>query len=356
MSNQRRDLRGGRDRYRGLGAGSGAFMLALMGCGSVGDGQTGRYPGPAEPAVGHTRSAVMVEQGRTMQGISLQGKSMQGILLQGILLQGKSMQGKTMQGFSLLGTSLLSSGTALAVGTILTFGDTLGSLLDLRVSDVRVDPKDPSGEITLYAIDAQTDLGWENICAPDASGQRWAMALPGAWDSTGARIDDPSRVTLACTSGVIAKCVRWGYKPWKTYQGVSLAPYHQACTRMARADYCGTGNSHTINGTTIDVYDGLGLQNRTPDSGLIFEAAWTPTGAYCIAHSRWFGPSPTTPNQSMLTELIDDCSKVGVRLTWESLGGGDTCIVARNDLSKADVLLRDRSAINNTSTTTLSLQ
>ena len=38
---------------------------------------------------------------------------------------------------------------------------------------------------------------------------------------------------------------------------MSLASYHQACTRMARADYCGDGTSHTQDGTWIEYYDKL---------------------------------------------------------------------------------------------------
>ena len=53
--------------------------------------------------------------------------------------------------------------------------------------------------------------------------------------------------------GAIAKCVLWGYRPWATYNGTPLAQYHQACTRMVRADYCGTGTSYTVTGNRISV-------------------------------------------------------------------------------------------------------
>ncbi len=114
------------------------------------------------------------------------------------------------------------------------------------------------------------------------------MLLSGEWDRTGKHIDN-DRVTVACTSGVLAKCVRWGYKPWQTVQGVSLRDYHQTCTRMARADYCGNGISHTKDGTAIDLYDRLGIQQPEPQDNLemIFEAAWGIDGAVLLARTRY---------------------------------------------------------------------
>ena len=63
----------------------------------------------------------------------------------------------------------------------------------------------------------------------------------------------------------------------------SLADYHQACTRMLRADYCGDGTPHTVDGTLINIYDGIGIQRDTDDWA--FEAEWTTTGARCSVPS-----------------------------------------------------------------------
>ena len=56
---------------------------------------------------------------------------------------------------------------------------------------------------------------------------------------------------------------------------------------MVRADYCGNGMSHTRDGTPIDVYDRLGIQQPTETSGMVFEAAWTPDGAVFVHRLRW---------------------------------------------------------------------
>ena len=68
-----------------------------------------------------------------------------------------------------------------------------------------------------------------------------------------------------------------------------LQPYHAACVRMVRADYCGDGRPHTVDGTWIDIWDGLGIQTRDERDGHpeVFEAAWSPGGAAYLHTPRW---------------------------------------------------------------------
>jgi hypothetical protein len=95
------------------------------------------------------------------------------------------------------------------------------------------------------------------------------------------------RFLITCTGGAEGKCVRFGYKPWKTSRdGATLAPYYQACVRLVRADYCGDGIGHTRNGTPIDLFDTIGAQSDEVAPGMIFEAAWGPDGAVCVRHTR----------------------------------------------------------------------
>jgi hypothetical protein len=58
---------------------------------------------------------------------------------------------------------------------------------------------------------------------------------------------------------------------------------------MVRGDYCGDGMAHTKDGTSIDIYDDLGIQTvgAADDARFVFEAGWTPAGAACVAHTRW---------------------------------------------------------------------
>ena len=65
-----------------------------------------------------------------------------------------------------------------------------------------------------------------------------------------------------------------------------MAPYHAACVRMVRADYCGNGSPHTVPGVTIQMYDRAGV-HAAPDTEYgAFEAVWGPEGAVCLARAR----------------------------------------------------------------------
>ena len=163
-----------------------------------------------------------------------------------------------------------------------------GRDLKLKIARVDLDRQDPEREIYLYTILYRDRVSeqWQNYCQPDRDNVAKAIPLSGSWDRTGKHHEN-GRITFACTNGVLAKCVRFGYKPWKTVQGRSLRDFHQACTRMVRADYCGNGRAHTKDGTAIDIYDRLSIQTRTPQSGMILEAAWSPDGAVFIDRTRW---------------------------------------------------------------------
>jgi hypothetical protein len=82
---------------------------------------------------------------------------------------------------------------------------------------------------------------------------------------------------------------------------------------MTRADYCGNGKGHRREGTPIDIYDKLGIQEKTPNSGMVFEAAWSPEGATFINRPRWY---------DTLSEIRQECpNKLKERIN-ES--GGET--------------------------------
>jgi hypothetical protein len=156
--------------------------------------------------------------------------------------------------------------------------------------------------------------GPQFIC--DASGQNCELQ-PG--HNGGGKIPgtDNTAFVFACYEvGALAKCiVNDEYKPWKTstahdLQGnaltVSREDAFEACVRMIRADYCGDGQPHTQNGTAIDVSDGIGLES--PEIGTYgFEAEWTPSGASCIAQTRFSGPDPLLKNMTVAQYINDNC-------------------------------------------------
>ena len=138
----------------------------------------------------------------------------------------------------------------------------------IKIRTILPDPTDPDGDVLLYRIgvlDPATGA-LEELCEPDAAGERWAFPLQGQWDGEGRRISDQG-FTLTCASDAQGKCVRLGYKPWKTTpDGTTLADYHQACVRLIRADYCGHQGT-TNDGMLIDIYDHLGIQRPAEDAG-----------------------------------------------------------------------------------------
>jgi len=174
----------------------------------------------------------------------------------------------------------------LADGRTLRSRELVGAVLDLRVGGrpmrvriaaVEPDPKDPSGTVWLHTLEAaMADGTWANVCDAGPDGRRQAFPLAGGPDGT----------ELSCTGGAIAKCVRFGYRPWSTTaDGAPAAPLHAACVRLVRGDY-GGARGWTQNGMRIDLYDDRGVQkpDNAPDDA--FEAGWAPNGAVCVHHVR----------------------------------------------------------------------
>ena len=186
-------------------------------------------------------------------------------------------------------------------------------------------PAPAHADVVLYEVSYGAEH--EPLCGRDAAGAPvLATALANTWDAeTGARIDSADRFTFACQGGALYKCVEAGYKPWRsveTAEGVvSLADYHQACTRMLRADYCGDGRSFTRDGTEIDIHDILGVQ--TSDSAerpsFVHEAAWGPNGATCIAKTRF--RLPELP-QCVVDRISDTCESLASNATPASALSG----------------------------------
>lgn len=228
------------------------------------------------------------------------------------------------------------------VGTVLQGTSSDGKPVEVALCGAEPSADDP-GTI-FYRIEAWNPLAkaWDNPCVPTSSvPDPRAVAVSGVWDGTGARHDVKGKFTLACENGAITKCIRWGYKPWEKKEGKSLADLHQACTRMARADYCGNGQNHTHQDTIIDMYDQLGLLSPTAQASsgwdparASFEAAWAPDGATCLARTR--------DGRDMET-ILQECPGRFRAGAAAELGQGDRCTVQRADVSPGPALLRNRS-------------
>lgn len=191
--------------------------------------------------------------------------------------------------------------TELIADMIITLKSDVGTDVHYKIVSEQFDPIDIEKKIPLYTINIKIDQNWVPLCHPDVEGRRTAIPLNGRWDLNG-NFENSIYLTFACTAGVIAKCILWGYAPWKiSIGGQTMREMHQTCTRMARADYCGNGKSYTRNGTPINIYDKLSIQEHAPragDNGPMYEAAWGPEGATEIVHTRWGEP---------LEDIVAEC-------------------------------------------------
>jgi hypothetical protein len=137
---------------------------------------------------------------------------------------------------------------------------------------------------------------------PESPIRSYAMA--GTWSAAGGFFPAANVVSFACKTAVVGKCVMWGYGldrqwPTTTLHGAasSAGPEDmlQTCTRMARADYCGTGLPNTLDGTPIQI--DTPFAPLTLDPAFPFEAAWTgaaairgrlsPRPVVCLSKLRW---------------------------------------------------------------------
>lgn len=225
--------------------------------------------------------------GVSLNGVSLNGVSLNGVSLNGVSLNGVSLNGVSAEGGSISGWSGSSSktGTAL-VGALMTGLLSDGSTVQLRIDAARKGSK-PDAEVYFYKVSYQTQEAWSPLCGTAGDSAIEAVALAGRWNNNvgvvggGAWINDTTAMTFGCVGRALAKCVLLGYKPWKTHDGVSLRPYHQACTRLMRADYCGDGTPYTVDGTLVNLYDDEDIQHDTESWGK--EAEWDANGARCVA-------------------------------------------------------------------------
>ena len=211
----------------------------------------------------------------------------------------------------------------IVAGTVLSARNDAGQPMTLRVDAVERDLQDRDGEILLYTMSARDPLDgqWRDYCLPDLEGKNRAIPLNGTWNDHGKHQPSDSLITFACSNGVIAKCVRWGYRPWKLRAGISMQVLHQTCTHMARADYCGDGRPHTRDGTKINIYDRFDIQKRDDEPELKFEAAWGPDGAVFLNKTRYGGEG--------IDAILADCPKLIGRTSKEFPGFDSRAVDAK---------------------------
>jgi len=183
---------------------------------------------------------------------------------------------------------------ALPDGRMLYSSDLVGATL--RMGDgmaVRIEAvamvNDPHGQpLWQHELSvADTSGTWRNACTPHSDGTRTAMLVPGREQGDGTIDHDATAFAITCTSGAQGECLRFGYRPWEaSTDSVDPRARYNACIRMVRADYGGTGQPFTENGKLIDVFDDARIQVADLSAQQDFEAGWGPAGAVCVRHVR----------------------------------------------------------------------
>jgi hypothetical protein len=244
--------------------------------------------------------------GISPNGISPNGISPNGITLNGISPVGISSNGRSI-GVASMGTPLAGPGIVGSTWTgLLSSGGTVALRLDAAMQGTG-----GNRDVWSYQVSVAADDGvWRPMCVNPAGNPIFADSVRGSWSFAqgvpggGAYHADSAEFTMACRGSAIAKCVELGYKPWTGHQR-ELA----SCVRALRADYCGDGTPHTVNGTMVNIYDAGGIQ--ADGAAWTPEAEWTPDGAACVSRreaTRSFQVAHDHPScMSRLLEPENSC-------------------------------------------------
>jgi ADYC domain-containing protein/pentapeptide repeat protein len=211
--------------------------------------------------------------GVSLNGVSLNGVSLNGTSLSGATLSSVSVTGHLSNGTTVTATSSTApplTGTTV-VGSTWTGTASNGQSVNLRI-DSASQGTSPNADLWFYGVSYQNSSGWQPLCGTGVL----AIPVAGVWSNSNYTYSSSTtQFTWACRAKTIGKCVELGYKTYKGYS-TQLA----SCVRLLRADYCGTGTAYTQDGTTLNLYDNLGIQKDTET--WTPEAEWLPTGARCV--------------------------------------------------------------------------
>lgn len=280
--------------------------------------------------------------GLAINGLAINGLAINGLAINGLAINGLAINGKVFNKLALEGSVLVATngsqtlkGTQLK-GSVLNYEFRMadGSKIpfQLKIEDVKLEPG--SKDVWTYYVTQRftsdpANVPWASICSNEQGKPDYGIPLAGVWDqNTGNRIDAPNVFTFACRDFALGKCVTLGYRPWakaidctSSYRSrdcdeVALSDYHQACTRMIRADYCGNGKSFTVNGTVIDVYDYLDPPINVPETDWDIESRWTTKGALCLSEPRhpelllkWKWPDCDNDGKPDKAEMFKSCNE-----------------------------------------------
>lgn len=217
----------------------------------------------------------------------------------GIVVDGKDAKGLTLNfRISLDGDKILTP-VSLFVKDV---GDSAYTAYGLHM--IYYSYTDSSGTVVTQSLCKDSE-GMDEPAVP-VGGHIWNM-------SDGSMVVEEGSISLACQTAAVAGCMEYGYHPWDTHlecndpidpkrcHPANMWNILQVCTRLKRADYCGTGKSHTMSGTEIWPADWL-IPTVTNDARVMMpnlEALWGQGGVSCVV--------PANVRHKELLEQDPDC-------------------------------------------------
>jgi hypothetical protein len=272
----------------------------------------GSEPAGAEDMPPLLQPAIIVTNGYQVNGSSFNGLKINGTAwnslgapgteIDGSNAAGTGADGSPLSGITLDGSGMrtvrISDGAVLSgaalVGATFSTQSPDGSPIELRIDTLSMSPSQhhAGSAVNRYTLSYREggSSAWAPVCVPPEGVTAAAVPLAGRWSyeqgvpGGGDKLDAPGWITFACAGYALYKCVDLGYEPWTSAGGVPLGDHHRACVRMLRADYCGNGTSYTVDGTVINVFDALGIQQDT--ESWLLEAEWDVDGARCLSRQR----------------------------------------------------------------------
>jgi hypothetical protein len=160
-------------------------------------------------AIARPARAGMEMNGMEMNGVSLNDVTLDGATLTGVHLEGSTLTGTQRDGAVVTGAAL--------VGARLKGWTSSGAKVQ-----VRIDGYSEAGDVSSYAATFATDAAeddWHPICETGGD----AVPLYGTWNADGSKTSSGSVITFACPGGALAKCIDFGYAPWRSSNGTSRA-------------------------------------------------------------------------------------------------------------------------------------
>ena len=159
-------------------------------------------------------------------------------------------------------------------------------------------PWGPNLDVRFYQVQYLSDAGvWTDFCPTEAGKPpNAAVFFNGYIDAAAKWYGSSQYIGVACADGTATKCMRWGYKPWRTLNPgtgpVALDQLWRSCYQAAMADYCKDGVTHTVPGTIIDVWDRYGFILPVPESQA-FNSPWDAAGPSAFSAEASFNASGT---------------------------------------------------------------